>query len=518
MNDSVDNFQQLQRRLLPTWQAIESGRPCRYASLVVPSLSFDRAELAKIKGISYYEERLLFSLIRLRDPRATVLYVTSQPIHPEIVDYYLDLLRGVSARDARSRLHLLSLNDPSPIPLTRKILDRPRVVARLAALLDGIPHTYLSCFNATPLERQLALELDTPLNGLDPDLARLGSKSGSREIFRQAGVTRAHGYESIHSRDELIDALVRLAGDRPDARRAVVKLDDSFAGAGNALFTFPRGDDRTRPEAVAAALEGLSWTARQQTLESYLEQLAAMGGIVEELIEADEVRSPSVQLRIEPDGEITLISTHDQILGGSTRQTYLGCRFPAATAYRRLIQEEASKVAAELARRGVVSRFGVDFLTVRDGDGDWRAIGIEINLRMGGTTAPYLALQFLTKGRLEPESGRFFSAQGTEKYYWATDNLTSPAYRGLLPEDFMDIMAAHHLYFDTTTETGAVFHMIGALSEFGKVGVTAIGDSREQAEHIYNRVVAALDEEGGRTELDPAVIGHPFETALHYLE
>lgn len=44
-----------------------------HTSVIVPSLAFDQEELAKIRGIPFYEERLLFSLIRLRDPRARVI-------------------------------------------------------------------------------------------------------------------------------------------------------------------------------------------------------------------------------------------------------------------------------------------------------------------------------------------------------------------------------------------------------------------------------------------------------------
>ena len=54
-----------------------------------------------------------------------------------------------------------------------------------------------------------------------------------------------------------------------------------------------------------------------------------MGGIVEEMVVADEMRSPSVQMRILPDGSAHLVSSHEQVLGGSTGQSYLGCRFPA---------------------------------------------------------------------------------------------------------------------------------------------------------------------------------------------
>ncbi|HAZ45929.1 MAG TPA: hypothetical protein DCZ55_16080, partial [Cyanobacteria bacterium UBA11371] len=50
-------------------------------------------------------------------------------------------------------------------------------------------------------------------------------------------------------------------------------------------------------------------------------------------------------------------------------------------------------------------------------------------------------------------------------------------------------------HFDTSTETGTVFHLMGCLSEFGKLGLTSIGNSPQQAQEIYNRVVKVLDEE-----------------------
>ena len=58
----------------------------------------------------------------------------------------------------------------------------------------------------------------------------------------------------------------------------------------------------------------------------------------------------------------------------------------------------------------------------------------------------------------------------------------------------MDIIAQERLHFDTSSRTGTVFHLMGALSEHGKLGLTSIGNSLEQAQEIYDRVVAVLDE------------------------
>ena len=117
---------------------------------------------------------------------------------------------------------------------------------------------------------------------------------------------------------------------------------------------------------------------------------------------------------------------------------------------------------------------------------------------MGGTTHPFLALQFLTGGKLDPESGEFLSPGENPKFYRSTDNLKSDAYRGLCPEDLIDILTMNRLHYSHHTETGALFHMIGALSQYGKVGLTTIGNSREEADAIYASALEALDRESRR--------------------
>jgi hypothetical protein len=154
------------------------------------------------------------------------------------------------------------------------------------------------------------------------------------------------------------------------------------------------------------------------------------------------------------------------------------------------------RIGEVLAAEGVVSRFAVDFLLWRDNPAAaWNLAALEINLRMGGTTHPYLALQFLTGGRLDRETGLFFSHSGNAKYYRATDNLRSEAYRGLLPEDLIDILTENRLHYSLATDSGVLFHLIGAVSEFGKLGLTAIGNSREEADGLYYTTLEVLDRE-----------------------
>nr|MBA3556953.1 hypothetical protein [Gemmatimonadales bacterium] len=58
------------------------------------------------------------------------------------------------------------------------------------------------------------------------------------------------------------------------------------------------------------------------------------------------------------------------------------------------------------------------------------------------------------------------------------------------------------LHFDQTRQSGIVFHMLSALGECGRMGLTAVGDSWQDVEALYSRALEILDEEA-RTALRP---------------
>jgi hypothetical protein len=225
-----------------------------------------------------------------------------------------------------------------------------------------------------------------------------------------------------------------------------------------------------------------------------MKKLQERKAVVEERIMGEEFRSPSVQLRITPLGAVELLSTHDQLLGGPSGQSYLGCVFPADTGYAALITQQAAKIGKRLAKEGVIGRFALDFVVVRS-NGRWELYAIEINLRKGGTTHPFLTLQFLTDGTYDPETAIFTAPNGRHKFFVASDHVESPRYRTLTPDDLFDIVVRHNLHFGQTRQTGVVFHMMSALGELGRMGLTAVGNSHEEARATYDRALAVLNEE-----------------------
>jgi hypothetical protein len=283
----------------------------------------------------------------------------------------------------------------------------------------------------------------------------------------------------------------------------LVKLNEGISGEGNALLDLRplidvapgQSSHSQRVAAISYSFSNMRFQATQESWTNFSQRIPELGAIVESYIEGETKFSPSVQGRITPDGKVEILSTHDQILGGPDRQIYLGCRFPADENYRVQLQQLGLEVGKELAEKGILERFGVDFVTVNQGNAKWDIQAVEINLRKGGTTHPFMTLKLLTNGRYDLSTGLFYSQQGKHKYYVATDNLRKDHYRGLLPNDLMDIITHHRLHFDSGTETGTVFHLMGCLSQFGKLGLTSIANSPQQAKDIYNKVVQVLDQE-----------------------
>ena len=485
-------FDQLQKKLVSLWKSIERLNQDPQTIVVVPSMSIDAIGSGAI--MQAYEERFLFLLLLLRQPRARLIYVTSQPILPSIIDYYLDLLPGVIPSHARQRLFLIAPLDGSVRPLSDKLLARPRLIERIRSLIMDPDRAHLVPFNTTNREKELALRLGIPMYGADPKFFPLGTKSGCREIFIQENVPHPLGYENLATKEDLIDAIAQMRAKKPSIKQVLVKLNEGVSGEGNAVVDLKGLPAAAERALLEERLRGMQLESAEVTYDNYMEKLRERQAVVEERIMGEEFRSPSVQLRVTPLGRVELLSTHDQLLGGPYGQSYLGCVFPADTGYAPLITREAAKVGSRLAKEGVIGRFALDFVVVRS-NGKWEPYAIEINLRKGGTTHPFLTLQFLTDGTYDADTAIFTAPNGQQKFFVASDHVESPQYRTLTPDDLFDVVVRHNLHFDQTRQTGVVFHMMSALGELGRMGLTAVGNSHEDAKAIYNRALTVLDEE-----------------------
>src|SRR5262245_28629087 len=269
-----ERFAELQRRLVSIWKAFRSGREGE-SIVAVPSRTVDKWDERAAESQAY-EERLLFLLLLLRQPRLRVIYVTSLPISEGIIDYYLGLLAGVIPAHAKSRLSLVSTGDGSARPLSAKLLERPRVIERIRSLIPDPELCHLVPYTTSLLERDLALLLGVPMYGADPRLLSFGTKTGCRRLFAEEGVSHPFGREELDSLEGVIDSLIELRATKPTVDEALVKLNEGVSGEGNALVDLrglPSPGSSGEREQLERRIREMQFEVEHLEFDAYVEKL-----------------------------------------------------------------------------------------------------------------------------------------------------------------------------------------------------------------------------------------------------
>lgn len=489
MREHLDSLSRLARAR----GAHREGSQVPHTVVVLPSYGVSESQLARyahlIPALEHRQMLLLLNLARV--PGARMVFVTSLRPEPEVTDYYLGLLPEEQRESVKARARLIEVPDRSPRSITAKLLDRPDLVDEIRRTVQG-GLAYVEPWNVTPVEMELGRRLGMPLNGTAAELWPLGFKSNGRKLMREAGVPLPLGREDVRSVEDVVAAAEGIRAERARAVGAVIKTDNGATGVGNQVLSFAELPGERELRGAVGSLE-----------PRYLLDLAR-GAVVEELIAGAEVSSPSVQIDLAPGGRVEVIATHDQLLGGASRQEYVGCKFPADPDYRSQITAYGEAVGEVLACRGAVGRFGVDFAGVRSGRAGWELYGLEINLRKTGTMHPLAVLQNLVPGEYDPLGGRWLSREGSQRCYRSTDNMVLPSWHGRRPTDVISLIRSGGLELDRRTGTGVVLHMFSGLDIDGRIGLTAIGVSRTHADALYAAAVAALSKPGSlRARRDP---------------
>ena len=143
----------------------------------------------------------------------------------------------------------------------------------------------------------------------------------------------------------------------------------------------------------------------------------------------------------------------------------------------------------------MLGRFAVDFVVVRGRRRRLVAVRDRDQPAQGRHHAPVPHPAVPHRRRYDAESGRFLTPDGDEKHLVATDHLEADELRALSVGDLFDVVARHGLHFDQSRQAGIVFHMISSITELGRVGMTAVGDTPDHAMELYRRAETILLEE-----------------------
>ena len=377
------------------------------------------------------------------------------------------------------RLHLVAVGDPSIGTLSEKLLRparRPR--PRLREPRRSRRRRRMLPFNVTPAEQAWPTPWACRSAGRRPTWCGWGRSRAPARWPCEAGVAGARGARRTSSRwPSWRRPSPAIRARRPRRRGGGGQAQQRVLGPGQRHHRARRpgrpaagvDDHVLRRRGVVADVRGQDRRPRAPSSRSWCG--------------CDGLRSPSVQLRIAPGGEVEVLSTHDQILGGPESQVYLGLPLPGRA---RLPPGHPGRGAAGWARcwpaRGSSASFGIDFLVTPAG----RRLPERDQPAHGRHHPPVLDGPAGHRRRLRPGSGRAAAPAGSPACYVATDNLKSDRLVGRTPAEVIGLRRRRRPGLRPRHRHGGHPAPPGRPPRrHGKMGVTCIADSPEAADDLY---------------------------------
>ena len=314
--------------------------------------------------------------------------------------------------------------------------------------------------------------------GADPRLAAVRDQDRLPAAVRRGGRPRIRSAaRTCTDLDGVVDALVEMRAAQPaiarrdrQAQRRRLRPGQRASSTSQGLPAPGSPDERGR--AAGARRGDGSSSSPASTCASTSRSSPSDGGIVEERIVRRRAAQPERAAAGHPArrGRAAL-DPRPAARRAERADATSAAGSPPTSAYARAITARRRRSASGSPREGVLGRFAVDFVVVRDAGGGWTPYAIEINLRKGGTTHPFLTLQFLTDGTLRPGDGALHRAERAREAPRRDATTSSPSSSAGSSSTTCSTSRCGTACTSTRrAQTGVVFHMMSALTELGRIG------------------------------------------------
>jgi len=370
-----------------------------YDILLLPSITVSFYETRKLSSI--HEERHLVMLNLLKNKNCRIIFVMPTALDADIIKYRLNVYKqAYDDPTADERLILLDAGDDSNRPLTDKILENENLMKEIQSNIRNKDKSIMLSYICSEKDLLLRNKLGIP-HWFGSTPSKWGTKSGSRQVFKESGVPIAEGLmEPVYTVKEVEKQIIALLK-KTHAKRIIAKTEDGSGGYGNVVIDFSSLDrGKVSQDEIKKALR--SSVEKLTPFAQFTQVVEQSGVILEQMLDPPSDKhmqtTPSVQMYIQDVDKVQVLSSHEQIIDGCI---YMGCRYPANQSYLDLITEYSRKVGNTLAQKGVRGFLGVDFLAnQKDEHGDeCDIVALEINIRLCATTFSYFLLLTVVKRR-----------------------------------------------------------------------------------------------------------------------
>ncbi|KAF7667156.1 hypothetical protein LDENG_00074110 [Lucifuga dentata] len=543
----LENYRSRAQHLAANWKHIQSSKR---TIIHIPSLGFPLSQRLSLRDFDILQNIQINRLCDIRDENVEVIYVSPQHLEESILDYYTSLLKldGATDRiDARtsSFMRRFIIVTPEAVDyfpthnmcLSSLLKHSPRTLKRVRNLIQG-KQAYIVGGVAHVDDLAVADELGVPVLGPEPAIAQLYStKSGGRRVFTGAEVDVPPGQGDIYSLNQLHEALAVLMTQNIGVQRWLFKMDSEHGGRGTAycdachlscyhwaLQEYRRYGPKLwntkwvqEPVQLRYLDEIPEWltryaqpakTSRYSNWACFLETFLRQGGVVEAYPPSESVTCLTVDLLLEPGGQVTMLSCGDQLHGSCQLET-IGSSVPQTSVRPDILTTLCMRVGQACLHHSIIGYVSVDLATFLDHSTmEQKVWAIDMDLTYSDQLAMTQMILSVTGGTLNCHTG-CLEVPVTEKppacqiaakppvanHYAVIGSRLFHTNLSMLHHNvFFRMCKAHGVGFNMKSKQGTVFALYDS-SDRCSIGMVTISEDLQGALVTFARNLSVIHQE-----------------------